>query len=160
MAFLQELASNKEKLLKFFLSDQTLVDLLTGNENTALPNLGLRYTQVFPYHWLDNSITEQKSFLCFSVSTPRTQTQTIKDVEMKIWFFSHANIMWTPTGPRIDLLAAAVDNLLNGASGFGIGKAELLGTREITPAKDFYGYEIRYLVKDFNISFREMRLGE
>lgn len=160
MAFLQELASNKEKLLKFFLSDQTLVDLLTGNENSETPNLSLRYSQVFPYHWLSPTISEQKSFLCFSISVPRTQSPTIKDVEMKIWFFSHANIMWTPSGPRIDLIAAAVDDLLNGTYGFGIGKAELLGTREITPAKDFYGYEIRYLVKDFNISFREMRLGE
>lgn len=150
MAFLQELASNKEKLLKFFLSDQTLVDLLTGEENTPLPSLSLRYSQVFPFHWLSPTITEQKSFLCFSVSVPRVPTPVIKDVTMKIWLFSHDKIMRTDLGPRIDLLAGAIDDILNGSTVFGLGKVELKGTREITPAKDFYGYEIVYEVQDFN----------
>lgn len=158
MAFLQEIASIKEKLLRFFLSSQTLVDLLTNGAATSA--FALRYEQIFPYHWLSNTITEQKSYLCFSVSSPRAQSPTVKDVEIKVWVFSHENIMITPSGPRIDLLASAIDRMLNGASGVGIGKVELISTREIMPAKDFYGYELRYMVKDFNISFRDMREGE
>jgi hypothetical protein len=150
MAFLQELASDKEKLLKFFLSDQTLVDLLTNKTGTTLPSLGLRYELVFPYHWLDSTITEEKSYLCFSVTVPRVQSPVIKDVTMKIWVFSHARIMRTDSGPRIDLLASAIDDIVNGSTAFGFGKVELKGTREITPAKDFYGFEITYEVQDFN----------
>lgn len=160
MAFLQELAVDKEKLLRFFLSDQTLVDLLTGKENSAVPNFALRYSQIFPFHWLDTTITEQKAYLTFSISVPRVQSPAVKDVELKVWVFAHGGIMRTPTGALIDLIAAAVDALLNGSNGFGIGKVELLTTREITPAKDFYGYEIRYLVKDFNRSFRAIRQAE
>ena len=62
---LQELAADKEKMLKIFLSDKTIVDLLTNKTTTPLPALDLRYTQVFPYHWLSSTITEQKSYLCF-----------------------------------------------------------------------------------------------
>lgn len=157
MAFLQELASDKEKLLRFFLSDQTLVDLITNEEGHETPALDLRYVQVFPYHWLSGTITDQKSYLCFSVTSPRASSPTIKDVEMKIWVFSHEAIMRTEKGVRIDLIAAAVDSLLNGLSGMGVGKVDLLATREISPAKDFYGYEMKYLVKDFNRSFSEIR---
>lgn len=160
MAFLQELAADKEKLLRFFLSDQTLVDLLLNKSGSPVPNLDLRYSQVFPYHWLDSTITEEKSYICFSITSPRVQSPTVLDVEMKVWVFSHERIMRTPSGPRIDLLTAAIDSLLNGSAGFGIGKVELLSTREISPAKDFYGYEIRYLVKDFNRSFRQIRDAE
>lgn len=160
MAFLQELAADKEKMLKIFLSDKTIVDLLTNKTTTPLPALDLRYTQVFPYHWLSSTITEQKSYLCFSVSVPRVESPAIKDVEIKIWVFSHEGIMRTTKGPRIDLLVAAIDRLLNGGMGFGVGKVNLLGTREISPAKDFYGFELRYLVKDFNRSFRQIRERE
>lgn len=150
MAFLQELASDKEKLLKFFLSDQTLVDLLTNETNHPCPALDLRYAQVFPYHWLSGTITEQKSYLCFSVSVPRVPTKVVKDVVLKIWIFSHEDIMRTDNGPRIDLIAGAVDNILNGSTEFGLGKVDLKNTSEIYPAKDFYGYALTYEVQDFN----------
>ncbi len=150
MAFLQELASDKEKLLRFFLSDQTLVDLIANDTNHAIPALDLRYAQVFPYHWLDNTVSEEKSYLCFSVTVPRVPSSVIKDVTMKIWLFSHGGIMRTSKGPRIDLIAAAIDDILNGSTQFGFGKVDLKSTREITPAKDFYGYEMVYEVQDFN----------
>lgn len=150
MAFLQELAADKEKLLRFFLSDQTLVDLITNEEGYPTPALELRYAQVFPYHWLSGTITEQKSYLCFSVSVPRVPTDIIKDVTLKIWLFSHEGIMRTTNGPRIDLIAAAVDDILNGSNEFGIGRVSLKNTSEIYPAKDFYGYALTYEVKDFN----------
>lgn len=150
MAFLQELASDKEKLLKFFLSDRNLVDLLSNGNNVQLPAIGLKYKQVYPYHWLSSTITEQKSYLCFSVIAPKTLNCAVKDVLMKIWVFSHDGIMRTDNGPRIDLLAGAIDDIINGSTAFGLGKVELKGMHEITPAKDFYGYEIDYEVKDFN----------
>lgn len=150
MAFLQELAADKEKLLKFFLSDRTLVDLLSNRTDVALPALGLRYDQVFPYHWLSNTITEQKSYLCFSASVPKVSTSTVKTVLLKIWIFSHEGIMRTSNGPRIDLIAAAIDDLLNGSPEFGIGRVELKNTTEISPAKDFYGHALTYEVQDFN----------
>jgi len=150
MAFLQELASDKEKLLRFFLSDQTLVDLLTNEEGHEIPSLDLRYVQVFPYSWLGGTITDQKSYLCFSVSVPRVPTSTVKDVLLKVWIFTHEAIMRTDNGPRIDLIASAVDTLLNGRTDFGLGKVELKSTSEISPAKDFYGYALTYEVQDFN----------
>lgn len=150
MAFLQELASDKEKLLRFFLSDQTLVNLIANETNHPIPGLDLRYNQVFPYHWLSNTISEEKSYLCFSVTVPRVRSSVIKDVTMKIWLFSHDGIMRTPNGPRIDLMAAAVDDILNGSTQFGFGKVDLISTREISPARDFYGYMMEYEVQDFN----------
>jgi hypothetical protein len=150
MAFLQELATNKEKLLKFFLSDATLVQLLSNKDDVSVPALGLRYTQVFPYHWLSETITEEKSYLCFAITVPRVVSSVIKDIQLDVWLFSHDGIMRTPNGPRIDLIAAAIDSLLNGSTEFGFGKVELNNTRVIKPAKDFYGYQLTYTVQDFN----------
>lgn len=150
MAFLQELTDNKLKLMQLFLSDPTLVKLLTNEENPTVPAMGLRYKQVYPYHWLSDVIVEQKSFLCFSVLVPSVASSVIKDVDIVIYTFSHDGLMRTPNGVRIDLIAAAIDNLLNGATNFGFGKVELKGMRAISPAKDHYGYEIKYRVQDFN----------
>lgn len=150
MAFLQELTTNKEKLMKLFLSDPTLVKLLTNEEDPAIPAFGLRYNQVYPYHWLSEAVIQQKSFLCFSVLVPRVISSVVKDVDIKIYIFSHDKIMVAKGGIRIDLIAAAVDDLLNGSAEFGFGKVELGSMRPINPAKDFYGYEITYHVRDFN----------
>lgn len=150
MAFLQELTDNKLKLMQLFLSDPTLVKLLTNEENPVIPAMDLRYKQVYPYHWLSDAIIEQKSFLCFSVLVPNVVSSVIKDVDIIIHIFSHDKLMRTPNGVRIDLIAAAVDNLLNGITNFGFGKVELKGMRTISPAKDHYGYEIKYRVQDFN----------
>lgn len=157
IAFLQEITDIKESLLQMFLTDTPLVRLLTNKTDVTVPALDLRYTQVFPYHWLSQTVTEQKSFLCFSITTPKVQSPAIKDVEIKVWIFSHEGIMRTAKGPRIDLLSIAIDTLLNGTVGLGVGRCDLLSTREISPAKDFYGYELRYMLKDFNRSFRQMR---
>lgn len=157
MAFLDELPSDKEKLIQFILSDRTFVDLFTNDTTFELPALGLMYEEVSPILLIDPTITDQKSYLCLSALPKRIESATILDVEIKIWIFSHKLIMRTPNGPRVDLLSAAIDSLINGSSGFGIGKANLQPMREIYPAKDFYGYEMRYIVTDFNRSFREIR---
>lgn len=150
MAFLQELTTNKIKLFQLFLQDRDLVDLLTNTTTEALPAMELQYEQVFPYPWLDDTVTQVKSYLCFDVTVPRVNTAVVKDVYLHVWIFTHQQLMRTATGTRIDRIASTVDYLLNGSTNFGLGKVDLKTLENITPAKGFYGRHLVYEVQDFN----------
>lgn len=151
MANLNELSSAKSRLLQYFLSDQEFVDLVRGKENSPTPDLGLRYTSVFPYPYVDDTVTEQKVFVCFDIDVPRTFNNAIKEVQLSIWVFAHKALMLTPKGVLIDRLASCIDKMLNGSGEFGVSPLELKSvTRAGHFAKDFYGRTLTYTVKDIN----------
>ena len=150
MAFLNEFSSDKSKMLQLFLSDREFVDIVTSSTNRPIPDLSLRYSQVFPYSWIPGTATETKTFVCFDVDVPRVITSAIKDVQLSVWGFTHESLMRTSTGTRTDILASRIDELLNGSSGFGAGQVELKSVGRINPATNFYGRQLIYLVKDFN----------
>ena len=150
IANLVELSSTKARLLQTFLSNQALVDLIKGTENNPLPALDLRYSQVFPYAWVDETITEQKTYLCFELDVPRVYSGIVKEVQLSVWLFTHKSLMRTPSGTLIDRIASAIDLLLNGSSGYGASDLELKSVGRINVGKDFYGRSLTYTVKDIN----------
>jgi hypothetical protein len=112
--------------------------------------MSLQYDQVFPYPWLDKTVTDAKSYLCFDVTIPRVSTAVIKDVNLHIWTFTHKSLMRTSLGTRIDRIASRVDYLVNGSTSLGIGKVDLKTLENVNPTDDFYGRHIIYEVQDFN----------
>lgn len=151
MAHLEELSTIKSKMSQYFLSDRKLVDLLTGKTDTPIPAMGLLHTQVFPYDWVDDTVTEDLSFLCFDVDVPGIVNSAVKDVNLFVWVFCHQNKMRTASGMLRDRIASRVDELLNGSSTVGkIGRVELKRVVRFHPAKNFYGRELQYVVRDFN----------
>jgi hypothetical protein len=150
MAFLEEFSRIKGTILQQFLSSQDFVDLVTNSKDYTAPYLNLRYTQVFPYPWLDDTISEEKTFVCFDLDSPRVNSQTIKTINLTIWQFSHENLIKMANGTRTDILSSCIDKILNGFVGAGASQIELTGTRRINPAKRFYGRQLEYTINDIN----------
>lgn len=150
MPFLDEITTKKENLLKTFLTDQTFVDLVSGEEGKELPALDLRYEQVFPYAWLNDTVDVAKTFVCFEVDVPSISTIAVKNCYLYVWVFSHEKMMRTPNGVRVDLLANRIDELLNGHTEYGFGKMKLESCLRIAPNDDYYGRVLKYSVQDWN----------
>lgn len=150
MAMLNELSASKERLLKTFLSDRELVTLITNNEEHPIPAKDLRYKTVFPYSWIDDTVTDASVFLCFDIDIPSTLTVAVKEMDIYVWTFCHYSLMRTDEGTRVDRIANRVDELINGSTDFGFGTLELQGVERINPARDYYGRMLTYRVKDFN----------
>jgi hypothetical protein len=151
MAHLEELSKIKSNMSQFFLKDKELVSLLTGNSNPSLPAMSLLYDQVFPYDWIDETVVEQKSFLCYDLDVADVKKPSLKDVTLWIWIFVHKDLMRTAYGVLRDRISSRVDKLINGSDDIsGIGTVELKQVRRFRPAKDFYGRELKYFVQDFN----------
>lgn len=147
---LKELTERKQLLFETILSDRECVNLLTNSEDHPLPALDLRYTQVFPYAWIDDTIQDAKTFLCFDLDVPRISNIAVKSVNLYIWMFSHKSLMPTRFGIRTDLLASRVDTLLNGSTEFGFGKLSLSSVTRLSPNTDYYGRALKYTVLDWN----------
>lgn len=150
IANLKELSSFKSKLLQYFLSNQELVNLIRGSENNAVPDFALRYNQVFPYAWVDDTTDEEKAYICFDVDVPGVSSNAIKEVRLSIWIFAHKSIMRTPSGTLIDRMASCIDKMLNGSDEFGVSTLELKYVAREKMSKDMYGRVLVYTVKDIN----------
>lgn len=150
MAFLAEFSRIKSDILRLLLTSQEFTNLVTNSTEYTAPYLNLRYTQVFPYSWIDGTVTEEKTFVCFDIDVPRINTPAIKTVVLTVWLFSHENLMRTSTGTRIDRLASCIDTILNGYVGAGASQIELTSVSRIAPIKGFYGRQLQYTIKDIN----------
>lgn len=151
MANLEEVTRMKSNLLKIFLSDQIIVDLLRGKTGSPVPDLSMRYKNVFPYPYHDDTITEQKCFLCFEIAAPRVFSNAIKEVQISIWIFAHKELMQTASGVLTDRICERIDFLLNGSDDFGVSTLELSSYGVAGNfAKGFYGRTLSYVLKDIN----------
>lgn len=154
MAFLQELKRNRLKLLKLFLSDRELVNLISNNTTLILPALEtLGYKQVFPYPWIDKTVTEEKVFFSFSLTAKRGMSSkgVTKDISMHIWVFMHKNLMKMQGGLRSDEIASRIEELLNGDETYGVSDVEFDTLNDISNIPEsFYGCYLKYSVKDIN----------
>lgn len=150
MPFLQDLTTKKERMLKEFLSDREVVTLLTDDETHELPAKDLRYKQVFPYAWIDETVDEAKTFICFDVDVPEIATIAVKDCYMYVWIFTHTKIAMTHRGVRVDLLASRIDELINGSTEYGFGKVKLVSALRFMPNSNYYGRVLKYYVQDWN----------
>jgi hypothetical protein len=148
--FLTELSDDKELLLKTLLSDRQFVDLVSGETELALPAKDLRYKQVFPVAWVDSTVSEAKTFVCFDVDVFKTTSIAVKDCAIYIWVFTHKNLIFTQEGILVDRIASRVDELINGSTELGFGKVKLETVTRWSPNADFYGRVLKYTVQDWN----------
>jgi hypothetical protein len=133
--------------------DQELVDLISGTTNHPLPALDLQYEQIFPFLRVDDIVDETRTLFCFEVDVPSVSLKNdlIENVLITIQVIVHNSKMRTSTGTLADKIVARINELLNGAGGFGITDVKLKGVRHFIPVVKFYGREVAYTVKDLNL---------
>lgn len=151
MAVLQELKTYRIKLLQMFLQDQELVELIANDKNITTPALNLQYTQVFPYLWVDKTVSEKKTFLCLSISAKAQAGSVKKDIAIHIWVFTHKDIVRMSNSIRTDEIACRIDALLNGNEDMGVSDVEFISLTDLLSLPDNYtGFYLQYRVKDIN----------
>ena len=148
---LEEFYDYKNRLMKELCSNAEIVKLVTGNEDAAVPNHGLPYTQIFPFEFIPETVEEGKTFICFDVDIASVHNQTLYFPVIYIWEFTHKSRMRTPNGGILnDRLAAEIDKQLNGSRFYGMGKLRLHSVQRFSPITDFLGRTMTYYTTDFN----------
>lgn len=152
--YLEELYDYKNLLVKELCSDPKIVKLVTGNDNAAVPNHGLPYTQVFPYEYIPDTVNDAKTFICLDVDIVSVPNKTFYIPVIYIWAFTHTSRMRVEGenggAVLLDELAIAINNKLNGSRYYGMGELKLDSVGRFKPITDFLGRTMVYYAKDFN----------
>lgn len=151
MAMISEIKNIRLKLLRLFLSDQNLVDLISNETNHPIPAADLQYAQIFPFKYVFNTSNEEKVFLCFSLSAGPGQSSMTKKIAIRIYCFMHNSLMCMSNSIRQDDMFECIERLLNGNSSLGITDVEFSQYKDLDYLpKDYCGAYVEYYVKSIN----------
>lgn len=152
MPNLSNLTEYKNRFMEFLINNKQICSLLTDTDGESIPYDNLKYTQIFPYDFIPDTIDEQKTFICFDVDIPRVKTLAVTDVYLYVYVFTHKDLMRIPQkGIRPDLICHVIDTAINGDTTWGFEKLELEScTRMSPPGHDMRGRVLRYRVEDWN----------
>lgn len=150
---LLEFFNYKNQLMQDLCSNEEIVQRVTGNRDADVPNHGLPYTQIFPYEFVPETVSEARTFICFDVDMTRALSKTLYVPTLYIFVFTHKSLLRAPDGGvLIDNISAAIDEMLNGNRFYGLGELELESASRFVPIQDYYGRILVYTAKDFNRS--------
>lgn len=150
---LDEFFEYKNQLMKDLCCNEEIVKLITDNENPVVPNSSLAYSQIFPYEFVPETVDNGHTILCFDVDVLRVDNKTIYTPVVYIWIFTHKSKMRLPSGGiRTDMIAAKVDQMLNGSRFYTMGTLDLESVERFVPITDYQGRVLSYIGKDFNRS--------
>ena len=137
---LQKLCASKE-----------LVSLIVNQPHGMINGKGLVFRNIFPYPYVPEATTEAKTFVTMTITAPmrRERDRTYNAFSLWIYLFTHYSLVNTPRGLRFDLMAEAVDKLLNGSMDFGLGRMDLVSAEDLELPANFYGVGLQYATQDF-----------
>lgn len=148
---LEELFDYKNLLMKELCSNAEIVKLLTGDDDSAVPNFDLPYSQVYPFEYVPETEDRGRSFICFDVEIAQVYNKTFYVPVIYIWVLVHKGGLRTNDKRlRLDEIAKEVDKMLNGSRYYGLGALELDSTDGFHPTTDYLGRVLIYTARDFN----------
>ena len=148
---LDEFFFYKNRLMKELCSSKEIVSLVTENEDSQVPNHTLAYTQIFPYEYIPETVSNASTFICFDVDIADVQNKTFYLPVLYIWVFTHKSKIRLPSGGiRTDKLCSEIDSLLNGSFYYGLGDMDLKSVGRFSPITDYQGRVLTYATRDFN----------
>lgn len=148
---LSELFNYKNQLMQDLCSDPEIVVRVTGNENAAVPNHDLPYSQIYPFEFVPETVSEGRTYICFDIDVLDVMNKTLYKPVLYIYIFTHKSLLRAPDGGvLIDNISAAVDRILNGNRYYGLGELELKNVSRFVPITDYLGRVLVYSAKDFN----------
>ena len=153
---LKDIGTYKDRIISNIVTSDDICSTILGDKYTGgdVSSL-LVYKNVFPYLYVDDTQTNQESYICVEVDVPRTMDFTYKDMRIIVWCYCHKGIMKYKyngyRGTRADILSDMVDRLLNSSNDFGLGRLKLQSCTYFSPSKEFYGRQLIYSCPEFNI---------
>lgn len=156
-SILKDMGDYKTSLLSAILGSEEICELLLNkNPYTETDVKNLVYTQVFPYLYRDEANTEVKNYLCMEVDVSEIPTNTIKNLKLIIWVYSHKDDMEYSkkgySGTKPDILADMLERQLRNADGLGLGKLHLQSVTHFSPGDMYYGKRMIYKIPAFKLS--------
>lgn len=152
MANLEEFTTYKNTLMQALCTNDAIVNLLKNDDDPAdVTGRDFRYTRIFPYNYVPNTVERTTTFICFAVTAPNVRDNVVTLLQLNVWVFTHQDLMRTKDGMRTDLLVSEIDKILNGSTKYGLGKVKLKSC-VITgvPCEGYVGLVSTYTVEDFN----------
>jgi hypothetical protein len=174
---LNELGGYKQKIVDLFLENQDIVDLmlpspidgydidvqLLGSDTIKNPDGTLKFEgQLFPYFYTDGTNEKARTFVLVEDDAPKTSPDGIfKYINLFIYEFTHKTLIRLTSSEkikykqkgylgtsRIDILATAIDNVLNKNTGFGLKELKLESAKIYKPPiNEYYGRVLQYSAK-------------
>ena len=146
-----------------------ITDVLLGFKGKIGYEIVEEQGYIFDHDFVDDTVTDEKTFIFVETQIPNISTTSpLIDFNLYFTVFTHnrlvdLNSLSTPTknemrklgyiGNRIDILCAAIDRIINGNSGLGIGEVQPSKQNFSTvykPKLEYYGKQLRYVVKGYN----------
>ena len=148
---LEEFFDYKNLLMKDLCSNDAIVKLVTGNEQAAVPNHKLAYTQLFPYEFIPETVDEATTFICFDVDILSVPSKTYYLPVLYVWVCTHKSKLRMPQGGLLlDNLSSEISKMLNGNRFYGLGQLQLSSTQRFEPTTDYLGRVLVFTAVDFN----------
>ncbi|MBT9778852.1 hypothetical protein GPL15_20440 [Clostridium sp. MCC353] len=155
---LRDIGAYKDRIISLLTGSQDIVSLLLNDTITDDNVENLVYSRIFPYLYVNNTQTEEQSYLCIEVEVPRIPTKMIKDMKIIVWAYCHKSIMKYSRddfrGTRADILADMADRCITGSDDFGIGRPALESDTHFFPNDNHYGRQLIYTISDFKVKSR------
>ncbi len=148
---LDEFFDYKNQLIHDLLTNEQIVHLLSDDNQPVETPEELFLTQLFPYEYVPEIVTQGRTFICCDVDIQGTSNKTFLTPNLYVWVFTQKTKMMLPNGGvRTDKLCSEIAKMLNGSRYYGLGELELYSVRRFTPIQDYLGKVITFQTKDFN----------
>ena len=148
---LNEFFDYKNEIMKTFCSNKDIVRLVTDSSEAPVPNYDLIYSQIFPYEYVPETVDDGQTFICFDVDIADVVSKTYLVPVVYVWVFTHkSKLRLAEGGLRLDSLATAIGNELNGNRNIGLGELELSSVGRFVPIDDYQGRVLTFYSTDFN----------
>ena len=146
---LNEFYDYKNQLMGDILTNKRIVHLLDKDLDFDDAEK-LRYTQVFPYEFIPETIEHGVSFICFDVDIQKSLNKTFYLPTLYIWIFSHSSILHNEDGILPDMICSELANMLNGSRFYGLGELDLYSVKRFSPMTHYQGKVMTFNAEDFN----------
>ena len=153
------ITAQKQLAKKALLNSQSIVNMLvnTGNnvrefETVDTGSKSPAAKLIKTHFWVPDTIVEDKNFITMRSSVLYTDSNVVREIGFSIYIICNNDQIDLLQGSRSDLLADAVDRILNNGDTplFGLGGIELDTANEVQFNSYYSGWELPYITHERN----------
>lgn len=159
MPHFKALVEQKLKLKERLLQDQTVVDLLVNTGDNVLEFEKVKTGSKSPaakliktHFYVPGTTTVDKNFITMRSRVVYADTDVVKETALVVYIICNEDQIDLLQGSRADLLADAVDRILNNGDDplFGLGGIKIGVAEEVQFVDGYSGWEIPYTTHEMN----------
>lgn len=157
MSHFEELTQYKNNIAMKIIENDNLLKALVNNNtdflNQSLPAnfdcTSVLYTQVFPYKFIPDVVTDAKTYLTMSFGNYNYTNNEFKSGNVYFYIITHKSLIRTDYGLRYDYILNQLDLMFNKQYGVGAFNLELGNGGDLSVNENFFGATISYKFTDF-----------